>query len=38
MMPLCMLIDACKNLIEYCKRANLQSQLSKTLKLENVTQ
>ncbi len=25
MLPLFMLIDACKKLVEYCKRANLQS-------------
>jgi hypothetical protein len=35
MLPLFMLIDACKKLVEYCKCANLQSQLSKTLKQEN---
>jgi hypothetical protein len=29
-----MLIDACKKLVEYCKRKNLQSQLSKMLKQE----
>jgi hypothetical protein len=37
MLPLFMLIDACKKLVEYCKCVNLQSQLSKTLKQENVT-
>jgi len=37
MLPLFMLIDVCKKLVEYCKRANLQSQLSKTLKQENAT-
>ncbi len=37
MMSLFMLIDACKKLVEYSKRANLQSQLSKTLKQENAT-
>jgi hypothetical protein len=37
MLPLFMLIDMCKKLVEYCKRANLQSQLSKTLKQENAT-
>jgi len=37
MLPLFMLIDACKKLVEYCKCANLQSQLSKTLKQENAT-
>jgi len=37
MLPLFMLIDACKKLVEYCKRANLQSQLSKTFKQENAT-
>ncbi len=36
MFPLFMMIDACKKLVEYYKRANLQSQLSKTLKQENV--
>jgi len=35
MLPLFMLINACKKLVEYCKRANLQSQFSKTLKKEN---
>jgi len=38
MLPLFMLIDACKKLVEYCKRANLQSQFSKTLKQKNATQ
>jgi hypothetical protein len=37
MLLLFMLIDACKKLVEYCKCANLQSQLSKTLKQENAT-
>ncbi len=37
MLSLFMLIDACKKLVEYCKCANLQSQLSKTLKQENAT-
>jgi hypothetical protein len=37
MLPLFMLIDACKKLVEYCKCANLQSQLSKTLKQENAS-
>jgi hypothetical protein len=37
MLLLFMLIDACKKLVEYYKRANLQSQLSKTLKQENAT-
>ncbi len=37
MLPLFMLIDACKKLVEYCKCVNLQSQLSKTLEQENVT-
>jgi hypothetical protein len=32
MLLLFMLIDTCKKLVEYCKHANLQSQLSKTLK------
>ncbi len=37
MLPLFMLIDACKKLVEYYKRANMQSQFSKTLKQENAT-
>ncbi len=37
MLPLFMLIDACKKLVEYCKCANLQSQLNKKLKQENAT-
>jgi hypothetical protein len=37
MLLLFMLIDTCKKLVEYSKRANLQSQLSKTLKQENAT-
>ncbi len=37
MLPLFMPIDTCKKLVEYCKCANLQSQLSKTLKQENAT-
>ncbi len=37
MLPLFMLIDVCKKLVEYCKRANLQSQLNKTFKQENAT-
>ncbi len=37
MLPLFMLIDVCKKLVEYCKHANLQSQLSKTFKQENAT-
>jgi len=37
MLPLFMLINTCKKLVEYCKCANLQSQLSKTLKQENAT-
>ncbi len=37
MLPLFMLINACKKLVEYYKRANLQSQLSKMLKQENAT-
>jgi hypothetical protein len=37
MLPLFMLIDACKKLVEYCKCTNLQSQLSKTFKQENTT-
>jgi hypothetical protein len=37
MLPLFMLIDACKKLVKYCKCANLQSQLSKTFKQENAT-
>jgi hypothetical protein len=37
MLPLFMLINVCKKLVEYYKRANLQSQLSKTLKQENAT-
>jgi hypothetical protein len=31
------LIDACKTLVRYAKQANLQQELSKTLKQENIT-
>ena len=31
-----MLINACKNIVEYFKQSNLQSNLSKTLKQENM--
>ena len=33
--PIFHLIDACKKLVEYFRRSNLQSKLSKTLKQEN---
>jgi hypothetical protein len=38
MLSLFMLIDTCKKLVEYCKRTNLQSQFSKTLKQESAIQ